>query len=158
MSLERNKEIATEFLARFSANDLASALDTMTDDATWWIAGKPEQLAAAGVHSKQQIARLLQNMAGQLKHGLKMTVKGLIAEGDKVAVEVESYGELTNGRIYNQEYHMLITIRDGKISAVREYLDTQHVFATWFHPIEISPAHESLLKSASLDEQSPPRK
>lgn len=134
MSLERNKEIATEFLARFSANDFRSALDTMTDDATWWIAGKPEQLAAAGVHSKQQIARLFHNMAGQLKNGLKMTVKGLIAEGDNVAVEVESYGELTNGRIYNQEYHILMTIRDGKISAVREYLDTQHVFATWFQP------------------------
>lgn len=27
---------------------------------------------------------------------------------------------------------MLLTIRDGKISSVREYLDTQHVFAIWF--------------------------
>jgi len=71
-------------------------------------------------------------MASQLKDGLKMTVKGLIAEGDKVAVEVESYGELQNGRVYNNEYHFSITIRDGKISEVREYLDTQHVFATWF--------------------------
>jgi ketosteroid isomerase-like protein len=25
-------------------------------------------------------------------------------------------------------------VRDGKISAVREYLDTQHVVATWFQP------------------------
>ena len=132
MSIERNKELASEFLARFSANDIAGALDAMTDDATWWIAGKPDQLPAAGLHSKEQLAKLEQTMGGQLKNGLKMTVKGLIAEGDKVAVEVESYGELQNGRIYNQEYHMLMTIRDGKISAVREYLDTQHVFATWF--------------------------
>ena len=106
----------------------------MTDDATWWIAGKPALLSAAGVHSKEQIARLFYNMVGQLPNGLKMTVKSLIAEGDKVALEIESYGELQNGRIYNQEYHILITIRDGKVSAVREYLDTQHVFATWFQP------------------------
>jgi len=118
-------------LAGFSR---AGALDTLTDDATWWIAGKPELLSAAGVYSKEQIARLFSRMVGQLKNGLKMTVKSLIAEGDKVAVEVESYGELPNGRIYHQEYHTLITIRDGKISAVREYLDTQHVFATWFQP------------------------
>jgi ketosteroid isomerase-like protein len=134
MDLERNKKLASEFLSRFSANDIAGALDTMTDDATWWIAGKPAQLSAAGVHSKERIARLFHSMASQLKNGLKMTVKGSIAEGDKVAVEVESYGELLNGRIYNQEYHMLMTIRDGKISGVREYLDTQHVFATWFQP------------------------
>jgi uncharacterized protein len=134
MSIEQNKELATKFLDRFSASDIAGALDTMTEDATWWIAGKPEQLSAAGVHSKEQIARLFHNMAGQLKNGLKMTVKSLIAEGDKVALEVESYGELQNGRIYNQEYHMLMTVRVGKISEVREYLDTQHVFATWFQP------------------------
>ena len=132
MNIEQNKKLATDFFARFSANDIAGALDLMTDDATWWIAGKPDQLPAAGEYSKERVARLLHNMGGQLKNGLKMTVKGAIAEGDKVAVEAESYGELQNGRIYNQGYHFLITIRDGKISSVREYLDTQHVFATWF--------------------------
>ncbi len=49
-----------------------------------------------------------------------------------MAVGVESWGELGNGRVYNNEYHFLMTIRDGKIREVREYLDTQHVFATWF--------------------------
>jgi len=80
------------------------------------------------------MARLFHTMFDQLKGGLKMTVKSLIAEGDKVAVEVESWGELQNGRVYNNEYHFLMTIRDGKIHEVREYLDTQHVFATWFQP------------------------
>lgn len=132
MSIEQNKKLAVEFFARLSANDIAGALDTMTDDATWWIAGKREQLPAAGDHSKKQIARLLDTMVSQLKNGLKMTLNSLIAEADKVAVEVESYGELRNGRVYNQEYHVLLTIREGKISEVREYLDTQHVFAIWF--------------------------
>jgi ketosteroid isomerase-like protein len=134
MSIEENKKLASEFFARFSANDISGALDTMTDNATWWIAGKPGQLPAAGLHSKEQLAGLFHRMAGQLKDGLKMTAKCLVAEGDKVAVEVESYGELQNGRVYKQEYHILLTIRDGKISAVREYLDTQHVFAIWFQP------------------------
>jgi len=134
MSIEDNKKLAREFFALFTSNDIAGALDIMTDDATWWIAGKPDLLPAAGRHSKDQISRLLYNMAAQLPNGLKMTVKSLIAEGDKVAMEVESYGELRNGRIYNQDYHFLITIRDEKISEVREYLDTQHVFAIWFQP------------------------
>lgn len=132
MSTEDNKRLVAEFFARFSADDIAGALDTMTDDATWWIAGKPEQLPAAGVHSKEQMARLFRNMSGRLSNGLKLTLKGAVAEGDRVAVEVESYGELRDGRVYNQEYHLLMTVREGKISAVREYLDTQHVFATWF--------------------------
>ena len=134
MTVEQNKAVASEFLDRVSSNDIAGALAILTDDATWWIAGKADQLPAAGVHSKEQMARVFHNMSDRLSNGLKLTVKGAIAEGDKVAVEVESLGELRNGRVYNQEYHLLMTIRDGKISAVREYLDTQHVFATWFQP------------------------
>ena len=131
MSTEDNKKLALDFFGCFSANNIAGALDTMTEDATWWISGKPELLPAAGNYSKEQIAGLFHRMVGQLKAELKMTVKSMIAEGDQVAVEVESYGELQNGRVYNNEYHLVLT-RHGKISAVREYLDTQHVFVTWF--------------------------
>jgi len=44
----------------------------------------------------------------------------------------ESYGELTNGRVYNQHYRFVIEFRGGKINAVREYLDTQHAYAVGF--------------------------
>jgi len=132
MSTEENTKVATRFFDLFSANDIAGALAVLTDDATWWIAGKQEHLPAAGLYSKEQIGQVFQRMAGRLKSGLKMTVKSALAEGDRVALELVSRGELENGRVYEQEYHTLMTIRDGKISQVREYLDTQHVFLTWF--------------------------
>jgi hypothetical protein len=53
--------------------------------------------------NKAQLADLFRRMDGQLKDGLRMTVKGLTAEGNRVAVEIESHGELKNGRIYNQD-------------------------------------------------------
>ncbi len=134
MSLESNKELAASLFSRFDANDLAGALDLLADDASWWIAGKPGQQPAAGEHDKASIARLLRRMASQLPEGLRMTVKSAVAEGDRVALEVESRGPLGNGRVYEQQYHFLLTIRDGKIASVREYLDTQHVVATWFQP------------------------
>ncbi|HKX26280.1 MAG TPA: nuclear transport factor 2 family protein [Blastocatellia bacterium] len=134
MSIEQNKEIAAQFFAHFNAGNVAGALEMMSEDATWWIPGKPDQLPVAGPHNKEQITGILSSLTGELKNGLKMTIKGSIAEGDRVAIETESYGELKNGRIYNNEYHFLLTIRDGKIREVKEYLDTQHVFAIWFQP------------------------
>src|SRR5688572_26435976 len=131
MPAEQNKKIAQELFARFTAGDVAGVLQLMSDDATWSIPGKPEQLPAAGTHSKQRVGKVFHRMMEQIPKGLRMTVMGMIAEGDRVAVEVESYGELRNGRVYDQKYHFLIVFRDGKISAVREYLDTQHAFATW---------------------------
>ena len=132
MSIEKNKRIASEFAARFSANDMAGALDMIADDATWWIAGKPGHVPGAGEFTKEQVAGLFRRMAEQFPRGLQMTIKSMIAEVERVAVELESYGELPDGRVYNNEYHMLLTIRGGKISAMREYHDTQHKVAIWF--------------------------
>ena len=132
MSTEGNKQVAIELFARFTANNISGVLDTMTEDATWLIPGKPEATPSAGLYTKEKISRLFHTMLKRLKSGLRMTVKSAIAEGNKVAVEVESRGELTNGRIYSQQYHFLLEFREGKICAVREYLDTQHAHAVWF--------------------------
>jgi ketosteroid isomerase-like protein len=48
-----------------------------------------------------------------------------------VAVEVEPSGDLKNGRKYRQQYHFALDFREGKIAAVREYLDTHHAFDVW---------------------------
>jgi len=132
MTPEQNKRVATELFAGFTASDIAGVMATMTDDATWLIPGKPELSPAAGLYTKEKISGLFHTMLGRLKGGLRMTVKSMIAEGDKVAVEVESLGELKNGNVYNQHYHFLIEFRSGKICAVREYLDTQHAHSIWF--------------------------
>jgi uncharacterized protein len=58
----------------------------------------------------------------------------MIAEEDQVAVEVESSGDLCNGRKYRQQYDFAITLHDGKIALVHEYLDTQHSFDVWLCP------------------------
>jgi len=132
MSTDQNKRIAIELFARFTASDIAGVLETMTDDATWLIPGKPGSSPAAGLYDKRRIGRLFQAMLDRLEGGLTMTVDSAIAEGDKVALEARSHGQLTNGNVYEQDYHFLMTMRDGRICAVKEYLDTQHAHAVWF--------------------------
>src|SRR5437868_15206343 len=106
MSVEQNRKLAREFFECFNANDVAGALARMSEDSTWWIAGKPGAHPAAGTKTKPEIARLFKSMGGQLKDGLRMKIKSALAEGDRVAIEVESHGELQNGRVYDQQYHM----------------------------------------------------
>jgi uncharacterized protein len=135
MSTEENKAVAFRFFERFTASDIAGALDTMTDDATWWIPGKKERSPSAGLYSKAKIGRLFNRMVNELERGLEMTVVSCLAEGDHVALEVTSSGDLKNGRQYRQEYHMLLKFKDGKITSVREYLDTQHANDIWVTPL-----------------------
>jgi len=132
MNTEGNKRLVEQLFTRFGAGDVPGVLALLAEDATWKIPGKRPEMPTAGVLSKEKIARVFHAMVGELKGGLRMTLKNAVAEGDQLAVEAESWGELKNGRVYNNEYHFLMTFRDGKISAVREYLDTQHAFLTWF--------------------------
>jgi ketosteroid isomerase-like protein len=136
LSAAENRKLAEKLFDCLSAGDVPGALATMTDDATWLAAGRRELLPAAGTYNKERLARLFNAMLGQLKSGLKMTLKGSIAEGDRLALEAESYGELKNGRVYNQRYSFVIEFRDGRICAVREYLDTQHAHAVWYDGME----------------------
>jgi uncharacterized protein len=135
MSTEQNKAVAFKFFEHFTASDIEGALNTMTDDATWLIPGKKERSPAAGLYSKDKIGRLFHRMINALTGGLKMTVVSCIAEGDHVALEVVSAGDLKNGRQYRQEYHILVKFRDGKIMSVKEYLDTQHANDVWAAPL-----------------------
>ena len=126
MSTEANKKLVTEFFAHFKRKEVQQALDKMTPDATWWIGGKPDLFPICGLKTKAQIAEILMSLVPTTKDGLAITPSGMVAEGDKVAVEAESLGVLGNGRTYNNFYHFLITVRDGKIASVKEYLDTMH--------------------------------
>jgi ketosteroid isomerase-like protein len=128
------KELARQLFERFTASDIEGVMDLMTDDVTWRIPGKPELNPAAGDYDKARLRRLFDRMVSQLDDGLKMTILGSVTEGDRIAVEVESSGDLRNGRRYRQQYHFLITVRDGRIASVREYLDTQHAFDVWLRP------------------------
>jgi ketosteroid isomerase-like protein len=126
MSAETNKNVVLSFFENFSVGKVDAALALMADSATWWVAGKPDKFALAGTKTKTQFAELLKGIGAAMPKGLRVTPKGLTAEGDWVAVEAESYAEMASGKIYNNLYHFLFEIRDGKIQAVREYFDTLH--------------------------------
>jgi uncharacterized protein len=126
MSAEANKNVVLSFFENFSAGKVDAALALMADTATWWVAGKPDKFVLAGTKTKTQFAEIVKEIVTAMPKGLRVTPKGLTAEEDRVAAEAESYGETASGKIYNNLYHFLFEVRDGKIQAVREYLDTMH--------------------------------
>ena len=132
MTIESNKAVVTKFCAAFAQGDPQAIVDFMTDDVNYWILGRRDIVRSAGDHSKAEMKRIFELMNERTRKPMTFTPKSMIAEGDEVALEAESYAELTNGRVYNNRYHLRITLRDGKLARIREYLDTQHVYETWF--------------------------
>jgi hypothetical protein len=92
----------------------------------WWLAGEPEQFAIAGTKNKAELAEMLATIGKGMPNGVRLTITGVTAQGDRVAVEMNADGVSATGREYRNHYHDLLEVRDGKIHAGREYLDTAH--------------------------------
>jgi hypothetical protein len=121
-----NTKVALAFFENLSAGRIDAALDLIADDLVWWLAGKPEQFALAGTKNKKQFAEMLATIEKGMPNGIRLTITGVTAEGDRVAVEMNADGESAAGKGYHNQYHDLLIVRDGKIHAGREYLDTAH--------------------------------
>jgi uncharacterized protein len=127
------KAIVQRFLATFSTGDVPAILEAMADGATWQVMGGLEGMS--GIYPKAEFGTLLQGAVALYREGaLRITPRSLLAEGDRVAVEAESYATLKNGRVYNNVYHLLFELNDGRVLRVREYMDTQHAWQVFFKP------------------------
>lgn len=118
-----NKAIARKFFEYLQAGDAAGLLSIYADDFTCWTAGS---LPFSGTHPRDEVAAMVTGVASVFPKGWTFTVRGMTAEGERVAVEAECLGEHVSGKTYAQRYHFLFVIRDGKIHEMREYFDTMH--------------------------------
>ena len=123
MGKEENKKFAQTFLDALSRGDWQFVEDAYAEDVVIWTAGS---MPFSGTHTKDGLSDIKAWLTGVFPEGLKFTVKAMTAEGDRVAIEAESDGRHINGKIYNNLYHFLMVIRDGKISELKEYMDTMH--------------------------------
>ena len=116
MGMEENKKTALKYIDSLSAG--AIDLSLLTDDVQWWAPGR-------GMMSKAKFLAVADAFRAKAKDKIRFQIHGITAEGDRVAVEAESFAELTDGRIYNNTYHFLFVFRDGRICLSKGYNDTR---------------------------------
>ncbi len=122
MSTEENKKIVSDYFAKRAAGD-PRAFDHFADSATWMVMAKGPM---GGSKSKAELLQILAGVTARFEAPVKFTVTGVTAEGDRVAVEAQGYAKLKNGKTYENLYHFLFIVRDGKIQMGKEYCDFQY--------------------------------
>lgn len=121
--LEEHKNIARDFFAALNRVDTAAIAKLYADDAVLWTAGS---MPLSGTFNKTQALQGMDGVLSLFPDGLKFTITGITAEDERVAIEAGSYGRHVNGKIYNNHYHFLMIVRDGKVAMLKEYMDTMH--------------------------------
>ncbi len=125
MSLESaNKARVEAFFDAMNRGDTAAIVDAYADDGHVWTSGNT---LISGKFSKEQIRAAAGAIFESFPHGIRFSIIGMTAEGERVAVEAESVGAHASGNTYANQYHFLFIFRDGLLVELKEYMDTERV-------------------------------
>ena len=125
-SPERQRAVVAELFRAISAADTEALEELYADDFEIWTAGS---MPFSGTSKKAQALEGMKMIGGMFPDGLEFTILETTVEGERVAVEAESKGRHVSGLEYNNLYHFLVIVRDGKVHALKEYMDTDHAQA-----------------------------
>lgn len=141
MGIEENKQIIRDYFAAINRGDEKAILDLTTEDFLFrTMARAPEWLLPQW--QREDFAKVPATMSALMTAPIQLSIVGMIAEGDRVAVEAETDSEMLNGKKYNNRYHFVFELRDGKMRELREY-SCSHLAQSCFGAIEPSDPEQS---------------
>jgi ketosteroid isomerase-like protein len=127
MGIEQNKQLIVTYFERVNRGDKQPILGCLTEDFVFQGMGRhPDWMRYSW--DRERFADAPRDMSTKMKSPIQLKLLGMIAEGDRVAVQAESYCQMANGKIYDNAYHFVFTVREGKICEVLEYCCTYTVF------------------------------
>lgn len=106
--------LVRDFLKSIAIGKLPENL--VTPDMTAWT-------LTSGESDKERFAGGIKMLAAIFKGTLVYDIDSLTAEENRVVAEVRSKGTLTSGEDFRNVHVFAFTLCDGKISAVREYMN-----------------------------------
>ena len=123
MSTEQNVRTVKDFFAAMDKGDGEALLALVAEDIEWIIPGKDWPLAGT-YRGRAGLARLLETASGSMETSTEP--REFVAQGDRVLVVGFARGKVkATDKPFEDDWVFAITVRDGKLTRVREYVDTQ---------------------------------
>ncbi len=123
MSIEQNVQVVKEFFAAMGRSDRQGLLALTSEDIEWIIPGEDWPLAGTH-HGHQGLANLLQK-ASEMETSFPQPPE-FVAQGDRVLMVGFATGKVkATNRTFEDHFVFAMTVRNGKVKCIREYIDTQ---------------------------------
>jgi ketosteroid isomerase-like protein len=125
MTEQENVQSVQSAYPAFSRGDIQAVLEALTDDVEWVLPGPPAVLPFAGIRrGREQVLQFFAVLAETLTFE-QFEPRELIAQDDKVVVLGHSRDRMrSTGRVIENEWAAVFTLRDGKIARYQVYEDT----------------------------------
>jgi ketosteroid isomerase-like protein len=124
MSIQKNVQIVKDFFAAMGGSDRQGLLALCAEDIEWIIPGEDWPLAGT-YRGHAGLADLLQKASEKVETSFPEPPE-FVAQGDRVLVVGFARGKVkATNRTFEDHFVFAITVRNGKLTNIREYVDTQ---------------------------------
>jgi ketosteroid isomerase-like protein len=122
MSTQDNVRIVKDFFAAMGSGDKQDLLALVADDIEWII---PGDWAWAGTHRRHAGLIDFVQKSPETAEISTSELREFVAQGDRVIVFGVAAGRVkTTNKTFEDHFVFSITVRNGKVSNIREYIDT----------------------------------
>jgi hypothetical protein len=124
MNPQENVQIAKNFLAALGRRDTQGLLALSAEDIEWIIPG--EDWPLAGTHRRHAGLENILQKANETVETSYPEPPEFIAQGDRVLVVGFATGKIiATNKTFEDHFVFAVTVRNGKLTNIREYIDTQ---------------------------------
>src|SRR3984885_2595346 len=122
MSVEENVQIVKDFFAAMGSYNKQDLLALVAEDIEWIIPGEDWPLAGT-YRGHAELAAVLQKASDEVEMTYPEPPE-FVAQGDRVLVVGVATGRIkATNRPFKDDWVFDITVRDGKVTNIREYID-----------------------------------
>jgi ketosteroid isomerase-like protein len=123
MNTEKNVQTVKDFFAAIGRGDKDGLLALVAEDIEWVIPGEDWPLAGTR-HGHAGLADLLETASRSMETSTEP--REFIGQGDRVQVVGFAKGKIkATNKTFEDDWIFAITVRDGRLTKIREYIDTQ---------------------------------
>ncbi|AXC15010.1 Ketosteroid isomerase-related protein [Acidisarcina polymorpha] len=124
MSIDENVQVVKDFFAAIGSGDKQAMLALVAEDIEWIIPGEDWPLAGA-YRGHAGLEEVLEKANQTVEMSYPMPPE-FLAQGDRVLAIGIAIGEIkATNKPFKDDWVFDITVREGKLTKIREYIDTQ---------------------------------
>jgi uncharacterized protein len=128
-----SKSVVRRYVAAVQSGDQQKIRELFAEHASWTLDAGDLPISGTWEGREAILGDFLQTALSYYEPGsIRLEITGMIAEGDQVALQWTSQALTRDGRDYENGCLGVFTVREGKIQAVREYMDTLYARDTAF--------------------------
>ena len=125
MTADSSRQRVSDFLEVYYSGDVEGALERCTDDIEFLVNAPIDILPHLGPRHGKAAVRQMWTTIHARYADMRYEVPIMVAEGNKVAVHIRaSSSKRSNARVVQFDVAVFYTLRDGKISQIRQIIDT----------------------------------